>query len=738
MRFKSFIQHDIMDCGPSCIKMIAAYYGKSLELDYLRELCYLNKNGVSLGSMNHACERLGFRTFGATVTFTQLMECPLPCILHWNQDHFVVLYNVKRKQRWLGSAKDESIQLYIADPAHGSVEVDKETFLKSWISSADGKGVVLLLEPTPEFYALENASADKKGYSFLLKYLFPHKRYILQLLAGMLSASAISLVLPFLAQFLIDYGVKDADLTIVYLILLSQLFLFFGSTAIDMIQNWLLLHVNVRISLNIISDFLIKLLKLPIKYFDTKAVGDITQRINDHHRIETFLTSSLLSSLFSMINITVFSIVLALYDVRIFGMFLVFSIGAVVWIFLFRQRRKRLDYKRFSRNKQNQDKLFEMITGMQDIKLYGSETPRRWEWEQLQLKLFKLNISSLALEQYQRVGFVFLSQVKNILISFLAAREVINGHFSIGVLLSISYIIGQTNGPLEQLVSFVKAAQDARLSMDRMQEIHNRRDEQEEEVGLIQHLEDLSDMDVSVENVSFQYGGPNSAFVLKDVSFTIPHGKVTAIVGASGSGKSTLMKLLLNFYKPTSGTIFLGDEPLENVSSHYWRTQCGTVTQDAYIFYDTIARNIALDGKPVDHERMQYAVSTANIREFIEELPLGYTTKIGNNGLGISGGQKQRIFIARAVYKDPQFLFFDEATSSLDANNERTIMENLERFFKGKTVVVIAHRLSTVRNADQIIVLDKGEITETGTHDSLSMSRGYYYELVKNQLELGN
>lgn len=723
--FPFYAQHDIIDCGPTCLKMIAKYYGKDYSLEYLRELCFLTREGVSLLSINDAAETLGFRTMMAYLSIDRLVnDSPLPCILHWNQDHFIVLHKVKKKKTFV-----------IADPAHGIVKIDKETFLKAWISTADGKGTVLLLEPAPDFYTRDTVKESTTGTRFLFRYLLPFKKFIAQLLIGMVVTTLISLAFPFLMQMMIDEGVNNKSKSVVFLVLLSQLFLFIGKTVIDIIRSWLILHMNTRISFNIISDFLIKLLRLPIKFFDTKTVGDISQRINDHHRIENFLTGSVLNSIFSIINILFFTFIIAFYSVTIFSIFLLLSAIGVAWILLFQKRRKQLDYKRFARNRENQDKLYEMITGMQEIKLYGSETPKRWEWEQLQLKYFRLNIKSLALEQYQQTGFTFFTTLKNIVISFIAANEAINGHITLGVLLSISYIVGQTNGPIEQLVSFVKSAQDARLSMSRLQEIHNKKEEEKNEN--IEPNQTITHEDIHLKNVSFQYEGPKSPLVLNNVSLTIPKGKVTAIVGASGSGKTTLMKLLLGFYNPVAGEILIGDRELRTISPKLWRRESGSVMQEGYVFSDTIARNIALDGKEIDPQKMDNAVITANIKEFIEKLPLGYTTKIGPSGIGLSGGQRQRILIARAIYKNPNYLFFDEATSSLDANNERIIIDNLNDFFKGRTVLIIAHRLSTVKNADQIIVLKNGKIAEQGNHESLTQLKGRYFELVKNQLELG-
>ena len=714
--------------------MIAEYYGLKYSLEYFRELCYLSKEGVSLLNINNAAEWVGFRTFMATISYDHLVEdCPLPCILHWNQDHFVVLLSIKKKLSFRKD-KSHSFILTIADPAHGIINLDQPAFLGSWISTPEDKGVVLLLEPTNHLSSISTSDGPSISYSFLLQYLKPYRKYIAQIILGMVVASLISVAFPFLTQLLIDTGVADKNISFVYAILLSQLFLFIGGISISIIRSWLLLHVSARISLTIISDFLIKLLKLPIKFFDSKAVGDITQRINDHHRIEGFLTTSLLSSIFSIINIFIFTLVLGYYSWSILLTFSVLSILGIAWIFLFQKRRKDLDYKRFARNRESQDRLFEMITGMQEIKLFSAETTMRWKWERLQVRYFKLNIESLSLEQYQETGFIFFMQLKNILITFLGAYEVINGHITLGSLLSISFIIGQTNSPIEQLISLIKSAQDARLSMERLQEIYNKRDEAEGKRSLVSNS--ISNSDIILKNVSFQYEGPDSPFVLKDINLSIPKGKVTAIVGSSGSGKTTLMKLLLNYYQPATGAIFLGDVDLSEVIAKEWRDKCGTVTQDGYIFSDTIARNIALDGNDIDEYLMQQSVNIANLNDFIESLPLKYTTKIGASGIGISGGQRQKILIARAVYKDPDFIFFDEATSSLDANNERILIDNLSEFFEHRTVVIIAHRLSTVKNAHNIVVLENGQIIESGSHQALIKTRGKYFELVKNQLEL--
>jgi len=730
-----------MDCAPTCLKMVAEFYGKSYSMEYLRELCHLGKNGVSLLSISEASETLGFRSLMVKLNMQKLInDCPLPCILHWNQEHFVVLLKIKRKGNFIKRIfhkQSYSKVFVVADPAHGIVKLDEETFYKAWVSTYNERGVALLLEPTPTFYNAKEIKEKQQGLKFLFHYLQPFKRHIAQLIIGMLAASLISLTLPFTTQILLDQGVSEKNLSVVHVILLAQLFLIFGNMSIELVRSWLLLHINSRISLSIISDFLSKLLKLPIRYFDSKAVGDIAQRINDHHRIENFLTGSVLTSLFSFVNIIVFTIVLAVYNLKILSLFVAFSIFGIIWILLFQKKRKEMDYKRFSRSRENQDKLYELITGMQEIKLFGSETPKRWEWEQLQVKDYKLNIKSLALEQYQRTGLIFVTHVKNILITFIAATEAIKGNLTIGQLLSISYIIGQTSGPIEQLVNLIRAAQDAKLSMSRLQEIHNKQDEEAIVKNKILYPQ-ITLGDLFIENVSFQYEGPNSPYVLKNINLRIPKGKVTAIVGTSGSGKTTLMKILLNFYQPTQGRVLVGNSDLNKISPKLWRSHCGSVMQDGYIFYDTIAKNIAMDGGDIDEKKMEMAIRVANLQDFIESTPNNYTTKIGLSGMGISGGQRQRILIARSVYKNPEYIFFDEATSSLDANNEKVIIDYLNEFFRDKTVVIIAHRLSTVKKADQIIVLNDGKIEEIGNHSTLISNRGRYYELVKNQLELGN
>jgi ATP-binding cassette subfamily B protein len=792
-------QHDFSDCGPTCLAMICKHYKKNIPIQTLRDKTQIGKEGVNLLGISEAAESIGFRTSSIRITYEELYkDALLPAILHWDQNHFVVAVPQKTNGK----------KITVADPAKGIVTYTKEEFLQHWVSNktnGNEEGIALLLEPTPAFYSYEDEKTTAKdektklGFNTIFSYITPYKKLVVQLFLGLGVASILQLILPFLTQSVVDVGVNTANIHFVYIVLLAQLALFAGRLVVEFVLSWILLHISTRINVSILTDFLIKLMKLPVSFFDSKKTGDVLQRMNDHSRIESFLTGSSLNVLFSLVNLLIFSVVLAVYNTYIFIVFVTASILYALWVILFLKKRKELDYKRFEVASQEQSATIQLIQGMQEIKLSGAEQPMRWNWERLQAKLFKFSMKALSLNQWQQAGAFFINEGKNIIITFLSAKAVIEGQMTLGSMLAVQYIIGQLNSPVEQMIGFVQSWQNAKISMDRLNEIHTIEDEEPRHLQLLKELpfafqrqvvgggtskslrqlaEDFSTAQallveelyehttskiinddnnfelfnsrdsaeatppigggwVGLHSVSFTYPGAGNEPVLQNINLQIPKGKTTAIVGTSGSGKTTLLKLLLKFYEPQKGEIKLGSTPLIHISHKTWRAHCGVVMQESFIFSDTIARNIAVGAEKIDMNRLWHSVHVANCKEFIESLPLGFNTKIGAEGTGISMGQKQRILIARSVYRDPDFIFFDEATNSLDANNESVIIENLNSFFRGRTVVIVAHRLSTVKHADQIVVLNKGVISERGTHQELVNLRGEYYTLVKNQLELG-
>jgi ATP-binding cassette, subfamily B, bacterial len=725
--FPHYKQPDKKDCGPTCLKIIAKHYGKLLNIQKLRELSETSREGSNLLFLSEAAEKIGFRTIGVKLNINKLEEAPLPCILHWNKVHYVVLYKIKRKY-------------FISDPAIGLLEYTKSEFLKFWIGNnaneTTQEGIALLLEPTPKFHQSEFDKDEKKsfGLALLFQYIFPYKSFIIQLIIGLLAGSLLELIFPFLTQSIVDVGIQNQNIHFIYLILFAQLFLFVGKTGLELIRSWILLHLSTRINISLISDFFIKLMNLPISFFDVRMTGDIMQRINDHHRIERILTTSSLNVVFSLINMIIMGGVLAYYNLKIFAVFFIGSFCYFLWVILFLKRREKLDYKRFAEVSQEQSKVIELINGMQEIKLHNAEKQKRWGWEYVQARLFKVSMKGLVLEQTQNIGSNFINEIKNIIIIFLSAKLVIDGQITLGMMLAISSIVGSLNGPILQLINFIREIQDAKISLARLSEIHAKKDETQQSETQTQDIP--KDSDIVIKDVTFKYIG-SDVNVLENLNLTISANKVTAIVGTSGSGKTTLMKLLLKFYEPNSGEILVDKTPLKSIAQKSWRSHVGTVMQEGYIFNDTIANNIAIGVDIVNKERLVYAADVSNIKDFIQDYPLSYNTKIGMEGVGMSTGQKQRLLIARAVYKNPEMLFFDEATSSLDANNEKEIIRKLDIFFKNKTVVIIAHRLSTVMNADQIVVLEKGKIVEIGNHQELVKRKGTYYELVRNQMHLG-
>lgn len=726
-KFPNFRQTESKDCGPTCIKIVAKYYGKSINTQQLRKLSETTREGSSLLGLSEAVESMGFRSVGVKISFDNLKEGTLPCIIHWNNNHYVVIYKIKRNK------------IFISDPAHGLIELTIKEFLIHWIgNNADEnteEGIALFLEPTPHFYKEEFEEEEKFGFNFIYKYLIKYKKFVVQLIIGLLAGSLLQLIVPFLTQSIVDVGIQNRDIHFIYLILFAQLFLYLGKVSLDIIRSWIILHLSTRINISLISDFFIKLMKLPLSYFDVRMTGDLLQRINDHKRIERILTTSSLTVLFSVFNMIVFGFILAYYSLQIFGIFVFGSVLYFAWVLFFFKKRKELDYKRFSQVSIEQGKVIELISGMQEIKLHNAERRMRWNWEYVQARLFKVATKSLALEQTQSVGSNFINELKNMFITILSAKLVIDGNITLGMMMAISYIVGQLNGPVVQLISFMRDVQDAKISLERLGEIHNMDNEENDEDQKISNIPDNASL--ILKKITFRYVGGLEP-VIKDLSLIIPANKTTAIVGVSGSGKTTLMKLLLRFYLIDKGEILLNKFNLNSISQKAWRDHTGVVMQEGYIFNDTIAQNIAIGQDYIDTKKLNHSIDVANISDYIDKLPLGVNTHIGAEGTGLSTGQKQRLLIARAVYKNPKFLFFDEATSALDANNESVIMGKLDTFFKDKTAVVIAHRLSTVKNAHQIVVLDKGKIVEVGNHKELIKNKGNYYNLVKNQLELGN
>lgn len=721
-------QHDAMQCGVACLQMVCRYHGRDVSLSELGQICCPTNEGISLLGISEAAEYIGFQTISGRASIDELTDVPLPCILHWNQNHFVVLYKIKRNR------------YYIADPAKGKIRYSKQEFACHWISTqSEGKekGVIMFLEPTPQFYEQKDAVNQKKrSFHFLLGYVRMYGKYFFQIILGLLLGCLIQLVLPFLTQSIVDVGIKNQDIGFIWLILLGQLMLTFSRTALDFIRRWLLLHISMRINISLVSDFFIKLLKLPMAFFETKLMGDLIQRMNDHGRVQEFLTSQTLNVMFSALSFVVFGIILFLYNHLIFSVFLLSSLLYGGWIALFLNRRKVLDYELFEKQAENNNKTYQFITTMQEIKLQDCEQRRRWEWEDVQADLFHVQMKSLRLQQSQEAGSILINEMKNILITVLSATAVIHGDMTLGMMLAAQYIIGQLNSPVEQLMAFLYAVQDVKISLERINEIHVQDNEEDSNRTITTHKDGT--LGITFCNACFKYDKHNPRYTLQDIDIRIPSGKVTAIVGASGSGKTTLVKLMLGYYPLNEGLLQICGNDILDINLKWWRRQCGVVMQDGVIFSETIARNIAVSDGDIDVDRLGQAAEIACIKDDIMALPLKFNTKIGRDGVGLSQGQKQRILIARAVYKNPDYIFLDEATNALDAKNERAIVENLSLFYQGKTVVVVAHRLSTVRHADQIIVLDKGKIVEVGCHETLITKKGAYYQLVKNQLELGH
>jgi ATP-binding cassette subfamily B protein len=726
-KFPFYKQLDYRDCGPTCLRMIAKFHGKTFSREFLRDQAGITRMGVTMAGIADAAEAIEMRTLGMRIALESLVsEAPTPFIVPWRQKHFVVVYK---------TTKDK---IFVADPAQGLLEYTHQNFLEAWTATQDKTGFVLLLEPNANFFTLDEDKTKAKGFGFLWPYLRPYKNLIGQLIIGLLVGTTIQFIMPFLMQSVVDVGVNNQDIPFIYLILIAQIVLFLSQTMVSIFREWLLLHVSGRFNIKMVSDFLFKMLKLPVNFFDTRNTGEHLQRIQDHARVQNFVSSSSFNMIYSIIIFVVFNGVLAFYDLQIFLVFLIGAICYVSYTLFFLKKRAELDFKRFDEQSASQTSLVQMINGVREIKVNNSQRKNRWKWEQVQISLFKTSMSSLKLAQYQSIGSNFINELKNIIITFLSATAVVHGDITLGMMLSIQYIVGQLNMPLSNFIGFIQLWQDAKISLERLWQVHSKDDEDAIKENKVRELP--QNKDIVIKDLCFQYGSKSSAMVLNKLNFIIPEGKTTAIVGASGSGKTTLIKLLLKFYEPTSGSISVGSTDLNAINNDFWRLNCGAVLQETFIFNDTIAGNISESEQDeiIDREKLKSAAYIANIEDFIEKLPNKLNTELGTSGIRLSGGQEQRLMIARAVYKNPFYVFFDEATSSLDANNEKTIMEKLNSFLVGRTAVIVAHRLSTVRNADIILVLENGAIVEQGNHETLTKLKGKYYELVKNQLELGN
>ena len=724
--FPFYPQLEAMDCGSTCLRMVARFYGRFYSLDFLREISNTGKDGVSLLDLSEAAEIIGLKTLAVEADIAQLQEViPKPCIINWGNNHFVVVY------------QQDSYNVWIADPAQGKYKLNNDEFLKKWIgeeANIENSGIVLICQSSPDFYTFNGKEPQKGSWQYVFNYFKQYKALIFQIIIGLFLGSTLQLLFPFFIKSIVDIGINNNDLSFIALVLIAQLILFFSQISVEFIRNWNILHVGSRVNISLLSDFLIKLTKLPFRFFDTKLPGDLIQRFNDHERVQKFLSSTSLISIFSILNLIAFGVVLLFWNKAIFSIFFIGSLLNIVWVVGFMKWRKTLDIKRFEYNSDNQNSINEMITGMQDIKLFNAEKLKRWSWEKVQAKLFNTETENLKLEQVQRAGALFFNETKNLLIIYLVAQGVLNTTLTLGMLVAIQYIIGQLNMQINQLTEFLKSMQDAKISLERIGEIHLKDNETDTEEN---NNTFPAEGDILLENVNFSYAGINATPNIKNINLCISNGKITAILGPSGSGKTTLLKILLNLYKPTEGKIKLGELNLLSINPRLWRSKIGVVMQDGHLFSDSIAKNIALGEEIIDKRKLQQSISIANLQSYIEYLPLGYNTKIGPEGQGISQGQKQRILIARAVYKEPDFLFFDEATSALDAFNEMLIMENIKAAFKNKTIIIVSHRLSTVLKADQIIVMEDGEMIEVGSHEELTFLRGAYYQLVKNTMELG-
>jgi len=722
--FISFRQTDKKDCGPTCLRIICRYYDKIISIEYLRELTNVSHFGTTLYGLSTAAEKLGFRTITSKMTFKNFVKnFSLPTIVHWKQNHFIVVYKVKRNY------------IYVADPAIGKMKYDYKSFLEGWSSyeNEEAVGVALYLEPTPQIYAEDDS--PKISFSYFLSYFSNYKKQYLQVILGMLASMVIGFLVPFTTKSVIDIGINGKNINFINLMLIAQFVLAFSTIAIGFIQSWLFMHIATKIGLSITIGYIAKVMKLKIPYIERKTLGDFMQRMSDNGRIQAFISTSTISTVFSFTNVIIFGVVMATYNLKVLAVFLIGSSIYALWILLFIKKRREFDMKKFEQNSESQTSIVQIFNGIRDIKLFNFEKYKRWEWERIQAKIFKLSMRQLSLSQVQQTGAFVIEQSKNIIITYIIVTSVINGEISFGTMIAMQYILAQMGSPLQQLISLINSYQDAKVSLDRIAEIHNQEDEEtlEDELNRINNPIEITSRTIQFQEVTFSYNKLILEPILNNINLTFPEGKFTAVVGASGCGKTTLIKLLLRFYSVDRGSISIGDLDLNNISINMWRNQCGAVLQDGYLFSGTIGENVALSSEGFDQASVISACKSTNIHDFIKTLPLGYKTKIGENGMDLSQGQKQRLLIARILYKKPDFVFFDEATNALDAENEKIVMKSLRTELVNKTIIFVSHRLSAISNADNIIVMDKGKVVEQGNHIHLMNSGGLYFNMFNSQ-----